>query len=592
MHQASQTQADTAIPDSLRQSRRMIHVALWLAITGTLFGLTYGVHIGAVAGLELWLLTASLLFCSTMLLVMRLRPFDENLWVAPVVCLFFYGYLVAGGLVALLQFHSLANLLVYLLWFFPLLAFNRFVNTSALQYPMSLLLPVSAVLLALLSIPWLGLPPAFAAPMVVYALAMVTFVVILSLLARYREAYIQSQEQTRAMAATHRAIEASEHRYRQMFDRAASGMGWLTLDGQCQHTNATFGEIIGTSPSALQGRPFASLVVPAEQHRWHTILHDAQQPGQTTAQAELQLTGADGNFVWVRISLGCLYDDQGAPRSLVFVCLDVTQARHNEQHLQQSQRLEAVGRLTGGIAHDFNNLLTVILGNAELLTETLEQDPENQSIARLITEAGQKGADLTRHLLAFSRRQPLQPRVLDVNRMVRGMIPLLRRTLGDPIEIRQLLDDQLWAIKADQTQLEAALLNLCINARDAMPRGGVLTISTTRIHTSGQKEPPSKKGSGFHAGHPHPPEDTRPDGDYVLLTVTDTGHGIAPQHMGRIFEPFYTTKPRDKGTGLGLAMTYGFVKQSGGQIAVHSQVGAGTSFRLYLPAETGVADRG
>lgn len=323
MHQASQTQEDTAIPDSLRQSRRMIHVALWLAITGTLFGLTYGVRIGAVAGLELWLLTASLVFCGSMLLIMWLRPFDENLWVAPVVCLFFYGYLVAGGLVALLQFHSLANLLVYLLWFFPLLAFNRFVNTSALQYPMRLLLPVSAVLLALFSIPWLDLPPAFAAPMVVYALAMVTFVVILSLLARYREAYIQSQEQTRAMAATHRAIEASEHRYRQMFDRAASGMGWLSLDGQCQHTNATFGEMMGLDPSELQGKPFASLVVQGEQHRWHKILHDAQQTGQTAAQAELQLLTNEGHPLWVRISLGCLYDDQGEPRSLVFVCLDV-----------------------------------------------------------------------------------------------------------------------------------------------------------------------------------------------------------------------------------------------------------------------------
>lgn len=229
----------------------------------------------------------------------------------------------------------------------------------------------------------------------------------------------------------------------------------------------------------------------------------------------------------------------------------------------------------------------MILGNAELLTETLEKDPENQAIAQLVMEAGQKGAELTRHLLAFSRRQPLRPKVLDVNRMVRGMIPLLRRTLGDRIEVRQLLDEQLWAIKADQAQLEATLVNLCINARDAMPEGGTLTITTTRTQIDNTKTLPS-----VVQGQPygHGTKGIVKQGDYVLLTVADTGHGISPQHMGRIFEPFYTTKPKDKGTGLGLAMTYGFVKQSGGQISVHSQVGAGTSFRLYLPAETGTGE--
>jgi CheY-like chemotaxis protein len=236
--------------------------------------------------------------------------------------------------------------------------------------------------------------------------------------------------------------------------------------------------------------------------------------------------------------------------------------------LRQSQRLEGMGKLTGGIAHDFNNLLGVIIGNAEVLLDALQSRSEEAEQAREILNSALSGAELTRRLLAFARRQPLQPRRIDLNSLLQGQVGMLRRILGETIDVTASLAPDLWMVSADPSQIGDALLNLALNARDAMPQGGRLTVATTNLQLDASDEP----GSGDAM-----------TGEYVALAVTDTGAGMPPEVVAQATEPFFSTKPPGLGSGLGLSMIYGFARQSGGQLLIDSEVGVGTTVRLYLP---------
>ncbi len=247
---------------------------------------------------------------------------------------------------------------------------------------------------------------------------------------------------------------------------------------------------------------------------------------------------------------------------------EIEERKQAQMALNQAQKLKAVGQLTGGIAHDFNNLLTVILGNLATLEEGVRERPELHRAARAAMNAARRGADLTRRLLAFSRQQPLQPRLLSPLQQLREIAELLKRTLGASIELETVVDDTVWPIRVDPGQLTNAVLNLAINARDAMPGGGRLRIEAGNVTFAAE----------YAARHP----DVAP-GDYVRLAVGDTGSGMAPEVLERAFEPFFTTKELGAGTGLGLSMVYGFVQQSGGHVRIHSQVGSGTTVELYLP---------
>ncbi len=250
---------------------------------------------------------------------------------------------------------------------------------------------------------------------------------------------------------------------------------------------------------------------------------------------------------------------------------DVTEARRRDAAIHQAQKMEALGQLTGGIAHDFNNLLTVVIGSAELLREAA--DPKRQlSLSDTILRAAERGSGLARRLLAFARRQPLAPRTIDVNRLVEAMQGLLTQTLGEHIEIQVVPDALLLPANVDAGQLETAILNLAINARDAMPAGGRLSLETRNVHLE----------QGFTAGPGEPPP-----GDYVMIAVSDTGVGMTPEVKARAFDPFFTTKDFGKGSGLGLSMVYGFVRQSGGYIALYSEPGLGTTVKLYFPPAEG-----
>ncbi len=268
-------------------------------------------------------------------------------------------------------------------------------------------------------------------------------------------------------------------------------------------------------------------------------------------------------------------DASGKLAGAVVVLRDVTEAKEVQRQLHQSQKMEAIGQLTGGIAHDFNNMLTVITGTIEILAEGVTDRPDLHAIAKLIDQAADRGADLTRHLLAFARKQPLQPHNIDVNAMVIEAMSLLRPALGRHIEIDTALAEDVDFAHIDPTQLSTALLNLAVNARDAMPNGGKLTLETGNVV--------------LDEAYAQANSEMRP-GQYVMIAVSDTGTGISNKIIDQVFEPFFTTKEIGKGTGLGLSMVYGFVKQSNGHIKICSEEGHGTTIRLYLPRGTAKLD--
>jgi NO-binding membrane sensor protein with MHYT domain/CheY-like chemotaxis protein len=249
---------------------------------------------------------------------------------------------------------------------------------------------------------------------------------------------------------------------------------------------------------------------------------------------------------------------------------ETTQREHAEAALRQMQKMEAVGQLTGGIAHDFNNILTVVVGNLDAVVRGLAPENELRRRAESALRGALRAADLTRQLLAFGRRQTLAPRRINVNQLVVGLSAMLTRTLGEKIKVETILAGAVWPCVVDPNQLEAALLNLALNARDAMPQGGKLAIQTANMH--------------FDHSYTTRYEGIDP-GDYVMLAVSDTGAGIPKEHLRKVFEPFFTTKEIGKGSGLGLAQVYGFVKQSGGHVTVYSEVGTGTTVRVYLRRE-------
>ncbi|MGL9617919.1 CHASE3 domain-containing protein [Bradyrhizobium sp. U531] len=270
-----------------------------------------------------------------------------------------------------------------------------------------------------------------------------------------------------------------------------------------------------------------------------------------------------------------MLDGQGEISGAVLVYHDATMSRETERQLYQSQKLDAIGKLTGGVAHDFNNMLTVISGNTETLVASLKQQPELQRVARLIDDAAERCAELIQHLLAFARRQPLQPRNVEINAAIADIAKLLRPTLGEQIQIETVLEPGPMTAHIDPSRLTNAVLNMAINARDAMPNGGKLLLETHRVVLD---EAYAQAHADVTAG------------PYVMLAVSDTGTGMSIETQHKAFEPFFTTKEVGKGSGLGLSMVYGFVKQSGGHIKIYSEESHGTTIKLYLPPGEGMTE--
>jgi PAS domain S-box-containing protein len=284
--------------------------------------------------------------------------------------------------------------------------------------------------------------------------------------------------------------------------------------------------------------------------------------------AQIRRGDADVEQAWSDGRRFHLIERRTSEGGFVSIRLDVTQQRQLDEQLRQAQKMEAVGQLTGGVAHDFNNLLTVVAGNLEMAAEAAAGDPPLAAKIAAASRAAARGAQLTHRLLTFARRQSLNPRSVDLNTLAAGMDEMLRRTLGEAVDLQLVLDQSLWSVEADSAQVENALLNLAINARDAMPRGGRLIVETAN----------TRLDADYAAQEP----EVTP-GDYVLLAVSDSGGGMTAEVAERAFEPFFTTKKPGQGTGLGLSTVYGFVKQSGGHVKIYSEVGHGTTVRIYLP---------
>ncbi|NKE43178.1 PAS domain-containing protein [Roseomonas frigidaquae] len=363
-------------------------------------------------------------------------------------------------------------------------------------------------------------------------------------------------------------IALNEQRFRLVAGATAEIVWDWDLDtGQVwwsEEMTRQFGHVV---PEPLPGLGWWSRLVVPEEREAVTASRKAAIADTEPWQAEYRFRKADGSIALVSDRGFLLRDADGVGLRMVGSMVDITRQRALEEQLRQAQRLDALGNLTGGVAHDFNNLLAVIIGNAELMMEELALDDASRSNLEIILAAAERGADLTGRLLAFARLHPLAPKVVDVNRLLRNMEDLLRRLIGPPVEVAFSLSRGEAPAVIDGAQLENAVLNLCINARDAMPLGGRLRIATACLDRAALAE----------AGLDVPP------GDYVVITVTDTGAGMPPEVASRAFEPFFTTKAFGKGSGLGLSMVFGFVSQSRGHVRIATEPGRGTAVTLYLP---------
>ncbi len=369
-------------------------------------------------------------------------------------------------------------------------------------------------------------------------------------------------------------LVTSEERFRHVAEATADAVWDWNLQTDTIWWGRGIETLFGFSPEELEpdARSWTTRIHPQDLERVLGGIGEVIDGGGSQWRDEYRFRCKDGRYARVIDRGFVMRNELGQPARMVGSMMDITERLALEDQLRQSQRLESVGQLTGGMAHDFNNLLTVILGNAEVLSENLQREPLLRGLAEMILRAAQQGAELTASLLAFARKQTLEPQPVDANQMLAGMDSLLRRTLGEHIDVQLDCGSGLWTAMADPSQLESAVLNLCINARDAMPTGGRLGIGTANVHLDPEDV------------HLYP--EARP-GDYVMIAVSDTGIGVPTELIGRVFEPFFTTKEPGKGTGLGLSMVYGFVRQSHGHITLHSEPGTGTVVQLFLPRHAG-----
>src|SRR3954469_930998 len=377
---------------------------------------------------------------------------------------------------------------------------------------------------------------------------------------------LHAEEQQRWHAEA--ALRASEERFRALVENSSDALLLIDAEGRVTYLTPSSPRHVGWEPPQMLGRSIFDFIHPDDCETIGVQMAEALRKPGVPVVHEVRFQHADGAY---RIMEGVAVNrlDDPSVGAIVVNARDITERRKLEQQLRQAQKMEAVGQLAGGVAHDFNNLLTAILGYSSLMLDDIPaEDPLRQDLVE-IQSAGERAAALTRQLLAFSRRQMLQPQVVDINTTVRQLEKLLRRLISEDVELVIALAADLVPVRVDPASIEQILVSLAVNARDAMPVGGRLTIETANVELDDTY-------AFRHA--------MMPPGRYVMLAVGDTGQGMDEATRLRVFEPFFTTKEQGKGSGLGLATVYGLVKQSGGYIWVYSEPGHGTVFKVYLPA--------
>jgi PAS domain S-box-containing protein len=354
--------------------------------------------------------------------------------------------------------------------------------------------------------------------------------------------------------------------------QAATQIGSFSLrvETGASRVTAELATLIGMADAMLHPnlKTFIGLIEPGDREKFSEALELAKL-GTSIKNLEISVKLKSGELVWFEVTMEPERGTNDQVETILGICQSVTERKALERKFHQAQKMEAVGQLTGGIAHDFNNLLMVVMGNLQLVEQMVKGDERALKRIRAAIDASERGSDLTRRMLAFSRQQTLQPKQVDLNDQLFRMQDMLRQAVTAIVDVKFIPGENIWPIKADVTMLETAILNLSINARDAMkPKGGNLIVETANRYLDQE--------------YCQDNEELTP-GDYVQIAVTDTGSGIAPENIEKVFQPFFTTKGPEAGSGLGLSMIYGFVKQSGGHIKIYSEVGVGTTVKLYLP---------
>ena len=367
-------------------------------------------------------------------------------------------------------------------------------------------------------------------------------------------------------------LRESEGKYHLVVEHANQGI-LIAQEGMIKFSNPKMSEISGYSQEELSSKSFTEFIHPDDRQMVVENHLKRLQGIELPHIYDFRILDKEGNIKWLEINAALINWD-GKPVTLNFLT-DITERKRAEEEMnalqeqfRHSQKMEAIGRLAGGIAHDFNNLLTVIKGYSQLSLHELKEENPLKGNLEEIKKASEKASDLTRQLLSFSRTQMMEMRVIDLNTILRNLDKMLRRIVGEDVELITFLADDLGRVKADPGQIDQIIMNLAVNAKDAMPSGGKLAIETANVELD-------ETYARSHIG-------VKP-GPYVMLLVSDTGTGMAPEVKKKVFEPFFTTKEKDKGTGLGLSTVYGIVKQSGGDIWVYSEPGYGTTFKIYFP---------
>ena len=370
----------------------------------------------------------------------------------------------------------------------------------------------------------------------------------------------------RSLTMLEDALRASEQRYDDLFENATDAIFTTDLDLTFTSLNGVAETLTGYRRVQAKGLNVSAIVTPETLEVVRRKL-DEQRTGRPASMYETEILTREGRRVPIEVTARLVFRDN-RPVGTLGIARDISERKRLEQGLRQAQKMEAIGRLAGGVAHDFNNLLTVIMGHSQEMIERLPPDDPSRADALQVLSAGEFAAGLTRQLLAFSRQQIIAPQVLDFNAVVGSLTPMLRRLIGEDVNLDLRIGSERYAVKADPGQLEQVIMNLVVNARDAMPHGGTLTIETAGALI----EASATVDRSFMVS-----------GRYVLLVVRDTGHGMDSETKAHLFEPFFTTKDSGRGTGLGLSTVYGIVKQNDGYIFVDSEPASGTTFRLYLP---------
>lgn len=556
-----------------RQAQNAVQIALMIAFSGALLGVFFGVGLRAVTLAEAWLIGFCALVTGGMLVLVTLRPAMATGVITGSLSIFFLFYLNIVAILAYRTSEEIVLIAPYLTWFFPLVLLHQFTNFDFNKRAISLFVglgpvPITAFVLATMSSPR-AIEDVGA--ILSFLFSFFAFVIFVGYFARHRDQEIlraAMAEETERSAAV---LRVSEERFR-LLSRATNDLIWdANLKSGRVWWNDQLQDVYGYDPTEFETIAGA----------WESWVHPDDRDGVTESlQAALDGSGsnwtgeyryicADGRTLNVVDRGLILRDGSGKPVRMIGSTTDVTELRVLEKKLRHSQKLEAVGHLTGGIAHDFNNLLTIIVGSAEALADIHADNPEGRRLAETTMHAAERGATLTSRLLSFAGRQALAPKYLDPRQVLTGIAELISRTINEDIEIEIGAAPNVWPIEVDPAQLENAILNIVINARDAMPDGGRLTIGASNVMLTADDLLP---------------DDEMAEGRYVMISVNDNGSGMPPDVTERAFEPFFTTKEVGRGSGLGLSMVWGFVHQSNGHARIYSEPGEGTVVKLYFPA--------